>query len=202
MESEHYQSMTPRIHSIVGCGTFMLAAWFSPIAQAQPPPNAPAPSAVQEELKALRQMIEQQSKQIDSLTAQITRLGGELERRNIVTPAAALAENKETPDAGAAPAPAGAGAAATTAAPTPKVVSPPPNVHIVVKGDSLDKIAKQNNTTIAELQKLNKITDPKKLQIGQQLTLPPKDSATTPAPAGTTAPAATPAPAPEKKEGQ
>ena len=50
-----------------------------------------------------------------------------------------------------------------------------------------DKIAKQHNTTIIELQKLNKITDPKKLQIGQQLTLPP-----TPA-----SPAAT-----EKKEGQ
>ena len=64
-------------------------------------------------------------------------------------------------------------------------------MHIVVKGDSLDKIAKQHNTTIAELQKLNKITDPKKLQIGQQLTLPPN---ATPAPAAT--------PAPEKKEGQ
>jgi LysM repeat protein len=120
-----------------------------------------------------------------------------LERRNMVTPSAALAENKETPDAGASPAPAGAapatGAPAGTgaaAAPTPKVVSPAANTHIVVKGDSLDKIAKQNNTTVADLLKLNKITDPKKLQIGQQIILPPKD------------PAATPAPAPEKKEGQ
>jgi len=192
VESENYMCMTPRIHSIVGCGAFVLATWLSPIAQAQTPakaePAVPAGTAVLEELRALRQMIEQQSKQIDSLTAQITRLGGELERRNIVTPSTPLAETKETPDAGAAPAPAGsAPAGAAGAAPTPKVVTPAANVHIVVKGDSLDKIAKQNNTTIVELQKLNKITDPKKLQIGQQLTLPPT---------------ATPTPAPEKKEGQ
>jgi LysM repeat protein len=196
MESEHYQSMTPRIHSIVGCGAFMLAAWFAPITHAQEG-APPAAGSVQEELKALRQLIEQQSKQIDTLTAQITRLGGELERRNMVTPSAGLAENKDTPDVGASPAPAGAApagtaptAAGTAAAPTAKVVSPAPNTHIVVKGDSLDKIAKQNNTTVADLLKLNKIADPKKLQIGQQINLPPKD------------PAATPAPAPEKKEGQ
>lgn len=168
----------------------MLAASFSPFAQAQvnTPITQPAGSAVLDELKALRQLIEQQSKQIDSLTAQITRLGGELERRNVVTPSTPLAETKETPDAGAAPAPAGsAPAGAAAAAPTPKVVTPAANVHIVVKGDSLDKIAKQNNTTSVELQKLNKITDPKKLQIGQQIILPPT---------------AAPTPAPEKKEGQ
>jgi LysM repeat protein len=187
MESENYMCMTPRIHSIVGCGALVLAAWFTPITQAQV--GAPAAPSVPDELKALRQMIEQQSKQIDALTAQITRLGGELERRNMATPATPLAEIKETPDAGAAPAPAGAApAGAPPAAPTPKVVGPPPNVHIVVKGDSLDKIAKQNNTTIADLIKLNKIADPKKLQIGQQITLPPKDATATPAP--------------EKKEGQ
>ncbi len=209
MESENYMCMTPRIHSIVGCGALMLAAWFSPVAEAQQPaPSAPASSAVQDELKALRQLIEQQSKQIDALTTQITRLGGELERRNMATPAAALTENKDTPDAGPAPAPAGsapagsapaaagsaaagsAAAGSAAAAPAAKVVSPAANTHIVVKGDSLDKIAKQNNTTIAELQKLNKITDPKKLQIGQQIILPPKADA-----AATT-------PAPEKKEGQ
>src|SRR5690606_9189838 len=123
VESEHCLRMTPRIHSVVGCGAFMLAASFSPFAQAQvnTPITQPAESAVMDELKALRQMIEQQSKQIDSLTAQITRLGGELERRNAVPPSAPLAETKETPDAGAAPAPA------------PKIVTPAGNVHIVVK---------------------------------------------------------------------
>ena len=136
---------------------------------------------MQDELKALRQLIEQQSKQIDSLSAQITRLGGELERRNLVTPSAALPG-------------APANEAATDTAATPpaaRVVSPPANVHIIVKGDSLDKIAKQHNTTIAELQKLNKIADPKKLQIGQQLTLPPVPNASPEKNAN-----------PEKKEGQ
>jgi LysM repeat protein len=37
----------------------------------------------------------------------------------------------------------------------------------------LEKIAKQHNIQVTDLQKLNKISDPKKLQIGQQLTLPP-----------------------------
>jgi LysM repeat protein len=168
--------MTPRIHSVVSCGALFLAAWFSPLAHAQNP--APAGS-VQEELRALRQLIEQQSKQIDGLTAQITRLGGELERRNLATPAAPLADTAgHEASAESSPAPTGA-------PPTARVVPPASNVHIVVKGDSLDKIAKKHNTTITELQKINKITDPKKLQIGQQLMLPPNPAAN-----------------PEKKEGQ
>ena len=63
---------------------------------------------------------------------------------------------------------------ATVAVPAARVVTPaaPANVHIVVKGESLDKIAKTHGTTAVELQKLNRITDPKKLQIGQQLMLP------------------------------
>ena len=140
-----------------------------------PQPTPGASGSVQEELRALRQLIEQQSKQIDNLTAQITRLGGELERRGQVPPAPSTAISSET-------------------APTAKPVEPEntnangnANVHIVVKGDSLDKIAKTHQTTIAELMKLNKITDPKRLQIGQQITLPPKPDA---------------AAQPEKKEGQ
>lgn len=121
-----------------------------------------------EELRALRQLIEQQSKQIDTLTAQITRLGGELERRNVAPATTALPATSAEPGAGeSAPA-----APVPTVPPTARVVAPAGNVHIIVKGDSLDKIAKQYNTTVAELQKLNKITDPKKLQIGQQISLP------------------------------
>jgi LysM repeat protein len=169
--------MTPRISSVVSCGALVLAAWLSPFASAQD--AAPAGGSVQDELRSLRQMIEQQSKQLDALTAQITRLGGELERRNMATPAAPLADTGtgETKTESAPP--------AAGAPPAAKVVTPAGNVHIVVKGESLDKIAKQHKTTIEELQKLNKITDPKKLQIGQQLTLPPSPNAN-----------------PEKKEGQ
>ena len=167
--------MTPRFHSVVSAGALLIAAWLAPVvcltplAQAQEGTGTPAAGSIQEELKALRQMIEQQSKQIDMLTAQITRLGSHL-------------------GAGSAPLPASNPGGGETAAPAvpPARVSPPQgitptNVHIIVKGDSLDKIAKQHNTTVAELMRLNKIPDPKRLQIGDQIVLPT---------------------APEKKEGQ
>ena len=171
--------MTHRFNAVVFSSALSCALWFAPLAQAQQ--ATPAAGSVQEELRALRQLIEQQSKQIDTLTAQVTRLGAEMERRGQVPPAPATAVNPDE----TAPAPP------ASAAPTPKVVpsagEAPASVHIVVKGDSLDKIAKQHNTTIAELIKLNKISDPKKLQIGQQINLPPQ---------------ATPAAQPEKKDGQ
>ncbi len=111
------------------------------------------------EVKALRQTVEQQAKQIELLTAQVARLTAKI-------------------DGGAGAAPAtqpGAAESADFSIPAARPVAPhpPANVHIVVKGESLDKIAKAHGTTVAELQKLNRITDPKKLQIGQQLVLPP-----------------------------
>ena len=113
------------------------------------------------ELKSLRQVVEQQAKQLDALAAQVARLNARLD----VKPDAA----------GSAEQPAGTGnATGEFAIPAAKVVTPAAqaNVHIVVKGESLEKIAKANGTTVLELQKLNKISDPKKLQIGQQLLLP------------------------------
>jgi len=44
-------------------------------------------------------------------------------------------------------------------------------VHTVRQGDTLYKIAKQNNTTVQNLMQLNGISDPKKLQIGTILKL-------------------------------
>jgi LysM repeat protein len=178
--------MTHRFNAVVFSSALFCASWFAPVAQGQQ--AAPAAGSVQEELRALRQLIEQQSKQIDTLTAQVTRLGSEMERRGQVPPAPSSAVKPEETTPAPAPAPG--------AAPAAKVVPPngeaPASVHIVVKGDSLEKIAKLHSTTIAELIKLNKISDPKKLQIGQQITLP--------APA---TPAPTPQPTqPEKKEGQ
>ena len=152
------------MHSVVFGSVLALAAWLAPIASGQQ--AAPAGGAVAEELRQLRQLIEQQSKQIDTLTAQITRLGGELERRSVAAPSTVLPAASADPGTPEVP-------PAASPAPAARVVAPAGgNVHIVVKGDSLDKIAKANNTTSAELQKLNKITDPKKLQIGQQIILP------------------------------
>jgi LysM repeat protein len=42
----------------------------------------------------------------------------------------------------------------------------------VKPGDTLSAIARRYHTTVAALQRLNNITDPKKLRVGQVLKLP------------------------------
>lgn len=46
------------------------------------------------------------------------------------------------------------------------------NIYIVKKGDTLSKIAKDNNTTVAVLQKLNNIKNVNIITVGQKITLP------------------------------
>ncbi len=130
--------------------TFAVTAIVSPALRAQDGTAA--------EVKALRERVEQQAKQIETLTAQVARLNAKLEGGGSPAPVAPpVTDGSEF------------------SVPAARVVTPavPANVHIVVKGESLDKIAKAHGTTAVELQKLNRITDPKKLQIGQQLMLPP-----------------------------
>lgn len=122
-----------------------------------------AEESVKDELVVLRQLIEKQSSQIEQLSVEVARL-----RQQLSGSAAAPA-----PAPSAAPIPAAVPVATNEFAPNAAPVAIEPlNVHIVVKGESLDSIAKLHKTTIAELQRLNKITDPKKLQIGQSLLLP------------------------------
>ena len=116
------------------------------------------------EVTALRKMVEQQAKQIESLSTQIAKLKAKIE--DPATPAPPAPK----------PAPAPAEKRVEFVAPAARVVAPPappPNVHIVVKGESLGKIATAHATTTAELSKLNRIKDPKRIQIGQRLILPP-----------------------------
>lgn len=112
-----------------------------------------AQDPVQTELAQLRKLIEQQNLKIDTLSQQVARLSAQLDNRPVPPVATPVKEEF---------------------APAPRVIAAAPKVHIVVKGESLEKIAKLNGTTVAELQKVNNITDPKKLQVGQQLTLPPE----------------------------
>lgn len=128
---------------------------------------AQAQDAVADELKALRQLLERQTKQLEVLTGQVARLTARVEGGPDVS------VTSSGPNTGAAPAAVAPGEPGEYSVPVARAVAPPANMHIVVKGDSLEKIAKTHGTTIAELQKLNRITDPKKLQIGQQLLLPP-----------------------------
>ena len=140
-------------------------------------PITRAEDAAPGELKLLRLMIEQQAKQIEVLNAKIASLTARIEDPARQAPAAkAPAEDK-----------------GEFAVPAAKVVATaaPLNLHTVLKGESLGRIAQINGTTIGELQKLNRIHDPKKIQVGQILKLPaPPAHPPQPAPAQPPSPAA------------
>lgn len=54
----------------------------------------------------------------------------------------------------------------------PAAASSGPKTHIIQKGDTIAKIARENNCSYEELVKLNNIKDPKKLQPGQSVKIP------------------------------
>ena len=60
---------------------------------------------------------------------------------------------------------------ATVAAATPNEAASAVT-HVVAKGETLTVIAKRYKVGVADLLKVNKITDERKLQIGQTLTIP------------------------------
>jgi len=115
-------------------------------------------------IDALTKLVELQSKQIETLNADLTRLTELLLERTAPKPAVAKP------------------------APTPVVISLPPvtltppilaevitstdPVHVIKQGETLTSIARQHSTTVAELIQLNKIEDERKLQVGQKLLLP------------------------------
>lgn len=114
-----------------------------------------------QELRDLRQAVQQQSKQIELLAEQVARLTRALDSRE--NPGAAAATTSvETPK----PLPEFA-----TDVPKAEAVNAGPR-HVVVKGETLTSIAKQYNIPINELKTANKIENERKLQIGQVLILP------------------------------
>jgi len=123
-----------------------------------------------DELKDLRNMIEQQSRQIDVLAQEVARLNLLLEGRTPTAPGLAQAPATESIPSGhqeAAPPkstpPDSSDAAPPTSGPT----------HIVTKGETLTAIARHYKVSLPDLLKVNKITDVRRLQIGQTLHLPP-----------------------------
>jgi len=149
-----------------------------------------------QELKNLEQVVQEQSKRIDSLTQQVAKLRLFLEAKNELAAAAAGTEEPAKPAADAAPKP---GAEAAPEAPKAEAVTKAEKAeegaaggkHVVAKGETLTSIAKHYNISLAELQKANKSVNDRKLQIGQTLTIP--------TPPGTPAPK-TPEPSTEKKD--
>ena len=142
------------------------------------------------QIEQVAALIEAQTKQIEELTKrselqtrQIETLNSDLNRLTAVL----LAHNTETaapPASTATPAqphPAGAPLVQTNEAPAIKTDPPEPApptapdgspAHVIKRGENLISVARQHGTTVAELLKLNKIEDERKLQIGQTLLLP------------------------------
>jgi LysM repeat protein len=132
------------------------------------------------EIRELRQIVEQQSKQIEALTQKVTKLHEALDHQK-GTPATAsatlpAASTADHPPANAAPTAPNSAAAAPAPASAPSTADAPRaeavGKHTVAKGETLTSIAKLYNISVAELQKLNKIENDRKLQIGQTLTIP------------------------------
>jgi LysM repeat protein len=149
----------------------------APFARAQERLPEAHPSA--EEVRALRQLVEKQSREIDELRLAIEEL----------TKVVQLKEGAKltTPLASAHPAAAAPATAAPEPPPAPTAPAPEPRVeraepagvqHTVAKGETLTSIAKHYNVSIAELHKANKVVDERKLQIGQVLEIPPKPPTT------------------------
>lgn len=134
-----------------------------------------ADSGLAQEVHELRRDLQMQTKKIEALTQQLTELGKFIKERDAARPAPepatpttalvapkAVAAPRETKPAAPAPEPE-----------IPKAVPvPPPISHVVAKGETLTGIAKQYNVPLAELLKLNKNTNDRKLQVGQKLKVP------------------------------
>ncbi|MEI8234815.1 MAG: LysM peptidoglycan-binding domain-containing protein [Verrucomicrobiota bacterium] len=140
----------------------------------------------------LSAQIEAQGKQLDDLakraelqTKQIETLNADLNRLTQVLLAHGNAEPSAAPASGhpaETPSPALPVKPAEPAAPAPETYTPDGTpTHLIKKGETLTAIARQHGTTVSELLRINKIEDERKLQIGQTLLLP-KPAAPAPSP--------------------
>ena len=158
---------------------------FAPVLMAADTPLA-------QEVHELRRDVQIQAKKIEALSEQILRL------TQLAEAAKAAPQHVHLPPPTAttemvkpAPAPAAPAKPSAPEVETPKAEPiPPPIKHTVEKGETLTSIAKHYNIPLADLQKLNKITNDRKLQIGQTLSVP----------AGKAPEATTPEATAEKKE--
>lgn len=54
-------------------------------------------------------------------------------------------------------------------------LTPTPVIYVIKKGDTLLAIARQFDVTVTGIQEINGITDPRRLRIGQEITIPAKE---------------------------
>jgi LysM repeat protein len=112
-------------------------------------------SALEEELRGIRRLLELQTRQLEALQAKVNTISEQLGTRG----GSGVGRDYETPTS------------QNTSESVP--MQPPANTHVVVKGETLTSIAKLHKTTIEELMRLNKNLDAKRLQIGQMIAVPP-----------------------------
>ena len=143
--------------------------------------------------KAIEQqgkLIEEQSRQIGTLNEQLTQLVTLLKARESVRELPATAAPAAEPPHAAPPVDAPTPIVETSSTPSSEPAmagiapasSPAAQTHTVKRGENLTSIAHQHGTTVADLLKLNKIGDERKLQIGQTLLLPSPAPANSPKP--------------------
>lgn len=135
-----------------------------------------AEPALTQEVHELRRDLQLQSKKLDALTQQIAELSRIIQARDAARPGTESASPAAT---ATAPAPRPAPAPEPE---IPRAEAVPPSIqHVVEKGETLTSIAKHYNIPLSDLQKLNKITNDRKLQIGQTLNVPSPKAPETPA---------------------
>lgn len=129
--------------------------------------NAQSNSSELNETRELRKSIEEQSRQIENLSRQLARIEAALALpKSPAPPPAAL-----PPDAHAVLPPD-----RIKELPKPEGTKPEGSdsaaKHVVERGETLTSIAKHYNISVVDLQKVNKIENDRKLQIGQALIIP------------------------------
>jgi LysM repeat protein len=124
---------------------------------------------VAQEVRELRQTVQQQGKQIETLAQQVAKLSLLLETAKGTRATTEIVKPSPEPVPAAPPE-------------IPKAEAvPQPLRHVVEKGETLTSVAKQHNVPLTDLQKANKITNDRKLQIGQTLVIPSLKNPETPA---------------------
>jgi len=73
--------------------------------------------------------------------------------------------------------------------PTP-TVTPTPIIYTIKKGDTLLEVARAFGLTVSELQEVNGIEDPRRLWIGQEILIPPREAGSEPTEVPTPTPVA------------
>jgi LysM repeat protein len=128
-----------------------------------PTPNQAVSQTAQ--LQELTKKIDEQNAKIDMLSQQILKL--ELEVTNH-RPGVMIGEGAPSSTASTSI----STTSTSTATPDASAKAGNGNSHIVARGETLTSIAKMYSVSVSDLQKLNHIDNPLKLQAGQTLLIP------------------------------